>query len=109
PPTGHTIRINDPRSTGLGWALTWAAAATAAGWAVIIATSRVARPRRHAGPGSAVDQVAAGVRMGLRDGAQPRAVGAARRRTVILVRPGRLFKWRQRHRPRHQPLVRRAQ
>ncbi|MEU3641291.1 ABC transporter permease [Streptomyces albogriseolus] len=70
-PSGHGGRVGD-----LGWALAWAAAAAAAGWTVIIATSRVARPRRHAGPGSAVDQVAAGVRMGLREMGRNRVLWA---------------------------------
>ncbi|MFE1788718.1 ABC transporter permease [Streptomyces sp. NPDC059525] len=62
-PSHHAGRISD-----LGWALTWTAAATAVGWAVITAASRTARPPRHrAGPGSTADQIAAGVQMGLRE------------------------------------------
>ncbi|MGW4102242.1 NAD(P)-binding protein [Streptomyces sp. NPDC004976] len=70
-PSGHGGRVGD-----LGWALAWAAATAAAGWTVIIATSRVARPRRHTRPGSAVDQVAAGVRMGLRETGRNRVLWA---------------------------------
>ncbi|MCX4584079.1 ABC transporter permease [Streptomyces sp. NBC_01481] len=61
-PSGHGGQIGD-----LGWALAWAAVATAVGWAVITATSRTARTRHHTQPGSAVGQIAAGVRMGLRE------------------------------------------
>ncbi|GAA1415237.1 hypothetical protein GCM10009601_04520 [Streptomyces thermospinosisporus] len=70
-PSHHAGRIGD-----LGWALAWVVVATAVGWTVIIATSRVARPRRHARPGSAVDQVAAGVRMGLRETGRNRVLWA---------------------------------
>ncbi|MCX5275381.1 ABC transporter permease [Streptomyces virginiae] len=61
-PSHHAGRIGD-----LGWALTWVAVATAVGWTVITAASRTARPRHRARPGSAADQIAAGVRMGLRE------------------------------------------
>ncbi|WP_199848133.1 hypothetical protein [Streptomyces dysideae] len=49
------------------WALAWAAAAAAVSWTVITTTSRVARPRHHARPGSTTAQLAAGTRMGLRE------------------------------------------
>ncbi|WP_149182579.1 ABC transporter permease [Streptomyces sp. TRM49041] len=61
-PSHHAGQIGD-----LGWALTWAAVATAIGWTVITATSRTARTRHRARPGSAAGQIAAGVRMGLRE------------------------------------------
>ncbi|MGW0751135.1 ABC transporter permease [Streptomyces sp. NPDC002587] len=62
-PSHHAGRISD-----LGWALTWTAVATAVGWTVITVTSRTAaRPRHRTSPGSAADQIAAGVRMGLRE------------------------------------------
>ncbi|WP_137990793.1 ABC transporter permease [Streptomyces vilmorinianum] len=68
-PSGHGGRVGD-----LGWALTWAAAAVAVGWAVITATSRTAGPRRHARPGSTTAQLAAGVRAGLREAGRNRVL-----------------------------------
>ncbi|MFF4567336.1 ABC transporter permease [Streptomyces sp. NPDC001435] len=68
-PSGHGGRIGD-----LGWALIWAAAATAVSWMVITTTSRVARPRRHARPGSTTAQLAAGVRTGLREAGRNRVL-----------------------------------
>ncbi|MFB7171917.1 ABC transporter permease [Streptomyces sp. NPDC056254] len=62
-PSHHAGRISD-----LGWALTWTAVAIAVGWTVITVTSRTAaRPRHRTSPGSAADQIAAGVGMGLRE------------------------------------------
>ncbi|MEV0411171.1 ABC transporter permease [Streptomyces sp. NPDC050448] len=61
-PSHHAGRIGD-----LGWALAWVLAATVTGWTVITASSRIAHSRRRTRPGSAADQIAAGVRMGLRE------------------------------------------
>lgn len=62
-PSGHSGRIGD-----LGWAATWTFAALAIGWAVVALTSQVRnRSQRHSTPGSLVDQLLVGVRMGLRD------------------------------------------
>jgi hypothetical protein len=62
-PSRHGGRLGD-----LGIALVWTAGALAVAWAVVAATSRVARRRRRgAPPGSARDQLAAAVRMGWRD------------------------------------------
>ncbi|WP_367318666.1 ABC transporter permease [Streptomyces sp. HUAS ZL42] len=68
-PSGHGGRIGD-----LGWALVWAAAAAAVSWMVISMTSRVARPRHHARPGSTTAQLAAGVRAGLREAGRNRVL-----------------------------------
>lgn len=71
-PSRHSGRIGD-----LGWALTWAAAAMAISWTVITAASRTAaRPRHRTRPGSAVGQLFAGVRMGLREAARNRVLWA---------------------------------
>lgn len=61
-PSGHGGRLGD-----LGWALAWTAGALVAAWAAVVITSRVARPRRGWTPGSAGDQLAAGIRLGVRD------------------------------------------
>jgi hypothetical protein len=62
-PSRHGGRLGD-----LGIALTWTAAALAVAWAVVFATTRVARRHRHlTRPGSVGDQLAAGLRLGWRD------------------------------------------
>ncbi|MFF8603114.1 ABC transporter permease [Streptomyces sp. NPDC015232] len=68
-PSGHSGRPGD-----LGWALAWTAAAVAVSWTVITATSRTARARRRARPGSAAAQLAAGVRAGLREAGRNRVL-----------------------------------
>ncbi|MGA5412037.1 ABC transporter permease [Streptomyces lavendulocolor] len=68
-PSGHGGRPGD-----LGWALAWTAAAVAVSWTVITATSRPARARRRATPGSTRAQLAAGVRAGLREAGRNRVL-----------------------------------
>jgi ABC-2 family transporter len=61
-PSAHSGPIGN-----LGWAIIWAVGAAAAAWAVLTATTRIARPRHRARPGSAVSQLSAGLRAGLRE------------------------------------------
>jgi hypothetical protein len=61
-PLRHGGRLGD-----LGIALLWTVGAAAVAYTVVTATSRIARPRRHARPGSAADQLAAAVHGGWRD------------------------------------------
>ncbi len=62
-PSRHGGRLGD-----LGWALVWTLGALVLAVLVVTATTRVTRPaRRQDRPGSLVDQVATGLRMGLRD------------------------------------------
>ncbi|WP_030587799.1 ABC transporter permease [Streptomyces anulatus] len=68
-PSQHAGRLGD-----LGWALAWVVAATAVGWAVITATIRIARPRHRHTPGSAADQIPAGLRAGLREAGRNRVL-----------------------------------
>lgn len=52
----------------LGWALAWTAAAAVIAWTVVFTTARPAHPAgRGRRPGSVTDQLAGGIRMGLRD------------------------------------------
>jgi hypothetical protein len=61
-PLRHGGRLGD-----LGIALLWTVGAAAVAYTVVMATGRIARPRRNARPGSAADQLAAVVRGGWRD------------------------------------------
>ncbi len=60
--SGHAGRLGD-----LGWALAWTLGAAALAFAVVTATSRVARTLRRRRPGAPPDQLLAAVRAGLRD------------------------------------------
>ncbi|UXY32310.1 ABC transporter permease [Streptomyces sp. HUAS TT20] len=68
-PSGHGGHLGD-----LGWALTWTTAALAAAWTVITATTRTRHAHRRARPGSLRNQLAAGVRMGLREAGRNRVL-----------------------------------
>jgi hypothetical protein len=60
--SGHAGRLGD-----LGWALVWTLGAAVLAFAVVTATSRVARARQRRRPGTPPDQLLAAVRAGLRD------------------------------------------
>jgi hypothetical protein len=85
-PSHHSGRIGE-----LGWALIWVSGATAAAWAVLTAATRSARTRRRARPGSALSQLAAGLRIGLHNSGRNRVlwvlVAAVSVVYVALVRP----------------------
>lgn len=61
-PSRHGGRPGD-----LGWALIWTTGAVGVAFAVVAGTTRIARRRRRATPGSVRDQVAAGLGAGWRD------------------------------------------
>lgn len=61
-PSRHGGRLGD-----LGWALTWTLGALALAALVVTTTTRVAHAHHRTRPGSVVDQIVAGLRMGLRD------------------------------------------
>ncbi|NKQ55670.1 ABC transporter permease [Amycolatopsis sp. K13G38] len=61
-PSRHGGRLGD-----LGWGLTWTLGALVIAALVVTATTRVAHARHRTRTGSVVDQVVAGLRMGLRD------------------------------------------
>jgi len=61
-PSGHAGGPGD-----LGWALAWTLGAAALAFAVVSATTRVARPRRRRRPGGVPDQLGAALAAGMRD------------------------------------------
>ena len=63
-------------SGSLGWALAWTIGAAVAAWAVVTATSRVARTRHRRRAGTASDQLIAATRAGLLDWGRNRALWA---------------------------------
>jgi hypothetical protein len=69
--SGHAGRLGD-----LGWALAWTLGAAAAGWAVLAAATRTARPRRRLRSGTLPDQLIAALRAGVRDWARNRVLWA---------------------------------
>ena len=70
-PSGHGGRPGD-----LGWALAWTLASVAVSWAVLVATSRTARPPRRGRADSPRAQLAVGTRMGLREVGRNRVLWA---------------------------------